>query len=120
VKSERLAVVSRELEDPKIWDSPERAQALGKEKKDLDGIVGTITELEKGLADSKELFELARAEGDDDTMRAVKDGRRPAREDRRRDSSSAGCSTIRSTPRTASSTSRRAAAARKRRTGRRC
>jgi len=73
VKSERLAVVSRELEDPKIWDSPERAQALGKEKKDLDGIVGTITELEKGLADSKELFELARAEGDDDTMRAVKD-----------------------------------------------
>ncbi len=73
MKSERLAVVSRELEDPKIWDSPERAQALGKEKKDLDGIVGTITELEKGLADSKELFELARAEGDDDTMRAVKD-----------------------------------------------
>jgi peptide chain release factor 2 len=72
VKSERLAVVSRELEDPKIWDSPERAQALGKEKKDLDGIVGTITELETGLADSKELFELARAEGDDDTMRAVK------------------------------------------------
>ena len=73
MKSERLAVVSRELEDPKIWDSPERAQALGKEKKDLDGIVGTITELEKGLADSKELFELARAEGDDDTMRAVKE-----------------------------------------------
>jgi peptide chain release factor 2 len=73
VKSERLAVVSRELEDPKIWDSPERAQALGKEKKDLDGIVGTITELETGLAESRELFELARAEGDDDTMRAVKD-----------------------------------------------
>jgi peptide chain release factor 2 len=73
VKSERLAVVSRELEDPRIWDSPERAQALGKEKKDLDGTVGTITELETGLADSKELFELARAEGDDDTMRAVKD-----------------------------------------------
>ena len=72
VKSERLAVVTRELEDPKIWDSPERAQALGKEKKDLDGIVGTLTELDSGLNDSKELFELARAEGDDATMRAVK------------------------------------------------
>jgi len=71
VKSERLAVVSRELEDPKIWDSPERAQALGKEKKDLDGIVGTISELESGLADSKELFDLARSEGDEATMRAV-------------------------------------------------
>jgi len=64
-------VVSRELEDPKIWDSPERAQALGKEKKELDGIVGTITELDAGLADSKELFELARGEGDEATMRAV-------------------------------------------------
>jgi peptide chain release factor 2 len=71
VKSERLAVVSRELEDPKIWDSPERAQALGKEKKELDGIVGTITELDAGLADSKELFELARGESDEATMRAV-------------------------------------------------
>ena len=64
-------MVSRELEDPKIWDSPERAQALGKEKKELDGIVGTITELDAGLADSKELFELARGEGDEATMRAV-------------------------------------------------
>jgi peptide chain release factor 2 len=73
VKSERLAVVSRELEDPRIWDSPERAQALGKEKKELDGIVGTLTELESGLADSEELFELARAESDDATMLAVKD-----------------------------------------------
>ncbi len=71
VKSERLAVVSRELEDPKIWDSPERAQSIGKEKKELDGIVGTITELDAGLADGKELFELARSESDEATMRAV-------------------------------------------------
>jgi len=71
VKSERLAVVSRELEDPKVWDTPERAQALGKEKKELDGVVGTITELETGLGDSRELFDLAKGEGDDDTMRAV-------------------------------------------------
>jgi len=73
VKSERLAVVLRELEDPRIWESPERAQALGKEKKELDGIVGTISELESGLADSKELFDLARSEGDEATMRAVED-----------------------------------------------
>ena len=73
VKSERLAVVSRELEDPKVWDAPDRAQALGKEKKELDGIVGTLTELDAGLADSKELFELARTEADDATMLAVKE-----------------------------------------------
>jgi peptide chain release factor 2 len=73
VKSERLAVVARELEDPKIWEDQQRAQELGKEKKQLDGIVGTITELDAGLSDSRELFELARAEGDDATLSAVRD-----------------------------------------------
>ena len=71
VASERLAVVTRELEDPKVWDTPERAQALGKEKKQLDGVVGTLGELATGLDESDELFELARGEGDDDTLRAV-------------------------------------------------
>jgi len=73
VKAERLAVVAREMEDPKIWDDPQRAQALGKEKKELDGIVGTLVGLDTGLSDSRELFELARGEGDDATLVAVKD-----------------------------------------------
>ncbi len=73
MKSERLAVVSRELEDPTVWDDPERAQALGKEKKELDGIVGTIVELEAGLGDSRDLFDLARSEADDDTMLAIEE-----------------------------------------------
>ncbi|MEO8135326.1 MAG: peptide chain release factor 2 [Betaproteobacteria bacterium] len=71
VKSERLAVVNRELEDPKVWDNATRAQELGKEKKNLDGIVGTLTHLDAGLADSRDLFELARTEADDDTLVAV-------------------------------------------------
>ena len=71
MKAERLASVSRELEDPKVWDDPERAQELGKEKKLLDGIVGTLTALQTGLGDSQELFELARSEDDEDTLRAV-------------------------------------------------
>ncbi len=73
MKAERLAVVARELEDPKIWDDQARAQSLGKEKKDLDGVVGTLIELDSGLADSRELFDLARGEGDDETLLAVKD-----------------------------------------------
>jgi len=32
VKAVRLTEVARELEDPKIWDDPKRAQALGREK----------------------------------------------------------------------------------------
>ncbi len=71
MKSERLAVVNRELEDPKVWDNATRAQELGKEKKNLDGIVGTLTQLDAGIADSRDLFELARIESDDDTLVAI-------------------------------------------------
>ncbi len=50
VKSERLVEVLRELENPKIWDNPEQAQALGKERGQLEVIVNTINELERGLS----------------------------------------------------------------------
>ena len=73
MKSERLAVVERELEDPKVWDDPQRAQDLGKEKKALDQIVGTLTGLDAGLRDGRDLFDLAKAEGDDATLTAVRD-----------------------------------------------
>jgi peptide chain release factor 2 len=70
-KSERLAAVAKELENPGIWSEPKRAQELGKEKKQLDQVVGTLTSLEQRLKDSTELFELARAEIDDETLTAV-------------------------------------------------
>ncbi|HEX4885126.1 MAG TPA: peptide chain release factor 2 [Casimicrobiaceae bacterium] len=72
VKAARLTEITRELEDPKVWDDPERAQALGKEKKALDDVVGTIGAIDAGLADSRELFELARTEEDDATLEAVR------------------------------------------------
>ncbi len=70
-KSARLAEVARELENPKIWDDPERAQQLGKEKKQLEGVVGTLTTLGTQISDSSELFELARGEADDATLSSV-------------------------------------------------
>ena len=71
MKAVRLEEVTRELEDPKIWDDPKRAQELGKERKTLEGVVGTLTTLDAGLRDSGELFELARADADDATLEAV-------------------------------------------------
>jgi peptide chain release factor 2 len=71
VKAVRREEVARELEDPRIWDDPKRAQDLGKEKKQLDGVVETLTDLGTRIADSRELFDLARGEADDDTMSAV-------------------------------------------------
>ena len=71
VKSARLAAVDRELEDSKIWDTPHRAQELGKEKKALDGVVHVLTGLQSNLDDSGELYGLARAESDDGALRSI-------------------------------------------------
>ena len=71
MKAARREEVARELEDPKIWDDPKRAQELGKEKKQLDDVVVTLTDLGMRIADSDELFVLARSDSDDATMEAV-------------------------------------------------
>ncbi len=70
-KSETLAELSQVLEDPKLWDDAERAQTLGREKKSLEAVVGTLSGVGTGLAEARELFELARDEDDEDTMVAV-------------------------------------------------
>jgi peptide chain release factor 2 len=70
-KAARLTEVSRELEDPKVWDDPKHAQELGREKKLLEGIVLNLRDIDGRLREGSELFELARAESDDDTLRAV-------------------------------------------------
>ena len=70
-KSARLATVEKGLEDPKVWDEPKRAQELGREKKQLEAVVSTLSDLDGRLKDAGELFELARAEGDDATLRAL-------------------------------------------------
>ena len=73
VKSERLVEVLRELENPKIWDNPEEAQTLGKERGQLEVIVNTINELERGLSDAEELLLMAVEEDDEDTVVTVAD-----------------------------------------------
>ncbi|MYN14666.1 peptide chain release factor 2 [Pusillimonas sp. TS35] len=70
-KAERLHVVNAELESPDVWNDPKHAQDLGREKKSLDTIVGTLTGIADGLADARDLFELAAAENDDATLLAV-------------------------------------------------
>ncbi len=70
-KQQRLEEVSKLLEDPKVWDDNERSQKLGKEKRELESIVRTLVQVDSALRDSSELFELARNEEDDDTLRSV-------------------------------------------------
>ncbi|HYG55972.1 MAG TPA: peptide chain release factor 2 [Burkholderiales bacterium] len=70
-KKQRLSQVEQFLSDSSVWSDQKRAQELGKEKKALEAIVGTLTRVDSGLADARELFELARAEADDDTLSGV-------------------------------------------------
>ena len=60
--------MSRELELPDVWNEPERAQALGKERSSLEEVVNTIVELEFGCNDIEELVELAVEEQDQETF----------------------------------------------------
>lgn len=70
-KSEELEEVSRELENPDIWNDPDQAQTLGKRRARLEEVVNTITELDESLADAKDLLELAAEENDPETVDAV-------------------------------------------------
>jgi peptide chain release factor 2 len=63
-KQERLTEVLRELEQPEIWNDPERAQALGRERAALEGVVINMDELVSGLDDSSDLLEMAVEEDD--------------------------------------------------------
>ena len=56
--------MNRELEQPKVWDKPERAQELGRERARLEAVVNTFQRIDARLNDADELLELARAEDD--------------------------------------------------------
>jgi len=70
-KEKRLVDVNRALEDPGVWNDPKRAQELGREKKQLDDVVQHLRAIDAGLSDSSELFEMARAEGDEATLASI-------------------------------------------------
>jgi len=54
-----------------VWADNKRAQDLGRERKQLESLVGTFDRLDSGLRDAKELFEIARSEQDDATLVAI-------------------------------------------------
>ncbi len=71
LKVERLEEVSRELENPAIWNDPEKAQALGRERAALERVVHGLRALDEGMVAALELLELAEMEDDEDTYHAV-------------------------------------------------
>lgn len=68
VKVERFEEVSRELESAEVWNDPENAQKLGKERVALELVVNTIKNLEQGAQDVEGLLELAVEAEDQETF----------------------------------------------------
>jgi len=61
----------RELEQPDVWNEPDRAQALGQERSQLEQVVQGLDKLSTGLADADELLQMAVDEDDADTVDEV-------------------------------------------------
>jgi len=63
-KQHRLEEVDLELADPDVWNDPEKAQNLNRERSQLEAIVSVLASFEENLNDLAELSELA-ADDDD-------------------------------------------------------
>jgi peptide chain release factor 2 len=66
-----LAEVELELGESSVWEKPEYAQALGKERASLEAIVHTIDKLDAGIGEVEELLQLAQEEGDEELLQAA-------------------------------------------------
>ncbi|MGD2132876.1 MAG: peptide chain release factor 2 [Maricaulaceae bacterium] len=61
----RLDELNARAEDPDLWNNPNEAQSLMRERNRLDAAVTAVRELGGELGDVRELAELAEAEGDE-------------------------------------------------------
>ncbi|MBU6994514.1 MAG: peptide chain release factor 2 [Ferrovum myxofaciens] len=70
-KVERLNEVIHLSEDPALWQDSKRSQELGRERKMLEEVVDEVHGCTQALEESHELFALALAEADEETLQAV-------------------------------------------------
>ncbi|MFN3630054.1 MAG: peptide chain release factor 2 [Casimicrobiaceae bacterium] len=71
-KKRRLEELNAEFEDPHIWDNPNRARELGREKRLVEATVNELDQLEQSVSGSDELIELAAAEQDEPTLQSIR------------------------------------------------
>ena len=73
----RLEELNAKVEDPTLWDDPKGAQEVMRERRRLDEAMAATTAIERELADTVELMELAESEGDnalvDDAVNSLAD-----------------------------------------------
>ena len=60
----RLDELNARVEDPTLWDDPKQAEAIMRERRRLEGSIGTVNEIGQEMADAIEFVEMGEAEGD--------------------------------------------------------
>lgn len=60
-------------EDPDLWNDPDNAQKIMKERTGLETKINKVREFEQNLSDQTEMIELAQMEGDDDLVTEAED-----------------------------------------------
>ncbi|WP_338574859.1 peptide chain release factor 2 [Brevundimonas olei] len=76
----KLDELNARVEDPTLWDNPEQAQAVSRERSRLEAQVSAVKDMEQGLEDGIMLADMADEEGDETTfneareqLKAIKD-----------------------------------------------
>ncbi len=59
------------MEEPTVWDNPERAQALGRERASLELVVKTIGGMDSDLNDTSEMLLMAQEEADEELLESI-------------------------------------------------
>ena len=70
-KKERLKEIEMELADSSIWNAPDYAQKLGKERASLESVIDDIEKILRDIEDTSELLDLAKAENDSNILDEV-------------------------------------------------
>ena len=70
-KKERLKEIEMELADSSIWNAPDYAQKLGKERASLEIVIDDIEKILRDIEDNSELLDLAKAENDSNILDEV-------------------------------------------------
>ena len=64
----RLDELNARVEDPTLWEDPKAAQDVMRERRRLDEAISATRAIERELADTAELMDMAEAEGDNDLV----------------------------------------------------
>ncbi|MFK5977342.1 MAG: peptide chain release factor 2 [Rhizobiaceae bacterium] len=64
----RLEFLNGKAEDPELWNSPDEAQKLMRERQQLETSITTIKSIETDLSDNIELIEMGEEEGDESVV----------------------------------------------------